>query len=102
MASKNPPIKNQAWETIISLRDPVSGDILTAPTLAAGDFKISGDYAALGNPGTLPAVSPASSGAVKMVFTAGEMNFDVVYIRWIDQTNPKEWADGYLAVLTVS
>lgn len=43
------------------------------PTIAAGDFKVSIDGAALANLGTLPAVTPAGSSMVKFTLSTSEM-----------------------------
>lgn len=101
MASYNHPVKNTAWRTGIALYDfATPGALKSSPTLAAGDFKVSIDFGAFNNLATLPAVAPAASVSVQIDLSAAEMNGDVVVVTWIDQTAPKEWADGYLCILT--
>lgn len=68
-------------------------DIITTPTIAAGDFKISVDDGAEANPATLPAESPAGSGFVKVSFSQAETNGQVIKLRWVDAAGA-EWDDG--------
>lgn len=101
MANANPPLKNQAFVTYITLRDASDNlSMKNTPTLAAGDFKISKDGGAFSNLATLPTNTPANSVSVKLDLSATEMNADQILITWIDQTVPKEWADGSLAINT--
>lgn len=103
MANANPPKKNQAFVTYITLRDATDNlSMKSSPTIAAGDFKISKDGGAFANLATLPTVTPAASVSVKIDLSATEMNADQVLITWIDQTSPKEWADGSLAINTTA
>ena len=103
MANANPPKKNQAFVTYITLRDASDNlSFKSTPTLAAGDFKISKDGAAFSNLTTLPTNTPASTVSVKLDLSATEMNADQILITWIDQTSPKEWADGSLAINTTA
>lgn len=101
MANANPPKKNQAFVTYITLNDATDNLSFKAnPTIAAGDFKISLDGAAFVNLTTLPTVTPAGGVGVKISLSAAEANVDQLLITWIDQTSPKEWADGSLAINT--
>jgi len=62
------------------------------PTLAAGDFKVSIDGAALANLGTLPTVTPAGSSMVKFTLSTSEMagaNATVV----CSDASGAEWCD---------
>jgi hypothetical protein len=68
-------------------------DIITTPTIAAGDFKISVDDGAEANPATLPAEAPAGSGFVKVSFSQAETNGEVIKLRWVDAAGA-EWDDG--------
>lgn len=103
MANANPPKKNQAFVTYITLRDAADNlNMKSSPTIAAGDFKISLDGGAFENLTNLPSVTPAGSVSVKLDITAAQMNADQVLITWIDQTSPKEWADGSLAINTTA
>ena len=103
MANANPPKKNQAFVAYITLQD--AGDstsFKSSPTIASGDFKISKDGGAFANLTTLPTVTPAATVSVKLDLSATEMNADQVLIVWIDQTSPKEWIDGSLAINTTA
>lgn len=103
MANANPPVKNQAFVTYITLRDATDNlSLKSSATIAAGDFKISKDGAAFANLTTLAAVTPAATVSVKLDLSATEMNADQVLIVWVDQTSPKEWADGSLAINTTA
>lgn len=101
MANANPPLKNQALVTYVTLEDYTNpGNFKSNPTLASGDWKISKDGGAFANLTTLPSVAPSSSVSVKLDLSATEMNADVVLIVGIDQTSPKEWADFSLTIMT--
>lgn len=103
MANANPPRKNQAFVTYITLRDANDNLSLKAnPTIAAGDFKISKDGGAFSNFTNLPTVTPSGGVGVQISLTATEMNADQVLFTWIDQTSTKEWADGSLALNTTA
>lgn len=102
----NPPKKNQAFTVQIALADMANpGSAKANPTLATGDVKLSGasnggSPAAMGNMATLPSVDPAGSSWVNTALTASEMNFDQVFVQFIDQTSPKEWADLLFCIET--
>ena len=99
----NPPTKNQDFEFDVCLEDYVNGGLFKSnPTLAAGDVKISKDNGALANLNTLPAVNPASSKLVDVALTSTEMNADKVTIIFSDQTNPPEWCDYAVTILTTA
>ncbi len=52
--------KNAAYTMYVGLVDQSNTKVFrAAPTLAAGDFKVSKDGGAFANLGTLPAVTPA-------------------------------------------
>ena len=96
-----PPKKNEDFLFAICLEDFANpGTIKSNPTIAAGDFKISKDYAAFANLSTLPDVEPDSTVQVRVQVSSTEMNADGVMIVWADQTVPKEWADGWLFIPT--
>ena len=100
-APYNPPKKNEDFLIRIALRDasdPRSFKI--TPTIAAGDFQVTTDAGGFGNPATIPAVSPAATCSVLVTLSAGEMNGDVITLRGVDQTNPKEWCDFFLSIPT--
>ncbi len=90
--------KNQAVTIPVVLRSTADGSMLSNPTIAAGDFKVSIGGAALANLTNLPTVNPAASGSVELVLTAAEMNSDRVIIIWKDQTAPAEWEDDTLVI----
>jgi hypothetical protein len=100
-APYNPPKKNEDFLIRIALvdaSDPRSFKI--SPTIAAGDFQVDKDGAGFSNLATLPSVSPSSTCAVLITLSATEMNADVVTLRCVDQTNPKEWCDYFLSIPT--
>lgn len=99
----NPPKSGVAKTYYVQLRS-ASDNLtnLTNPTIAAGDFKVSIDDGAEANLTTLPSVSPASSGWVKISLTIAEFTGDTIKIRWVDQTDPKEWADGAVSFPTTA
>jgi len=99
----NPPVKNENLIIYTALQNmAIPGSFKVNPTIAVGDFKISGDDGALSNLGTLPVVSPAGSIWVKIEVSAGEMNVGNAKIQGIDQTSPKEWGDWGLCIPTTS
>jgi len=102
MANANPPKKNQAWSTRISLEDYSTGELYVDPPIAAGDFKIDIDGAGLNNFATLPTVSPAGGRAVLITFSASEFNGDIIFLQGIDQTVPKQWKDWSLTINTTA
>lgn len=102
MTSYTPAKKNTAFVTYICLSDLANpGKFKAAPTLAAGDFKVSIDDGALNNLATLPSVSPAGSIWVKISLSAAEMNGDNIKLQAIDAAG-SEWADFALTIPTVS
>jgi len=103
MANGNPPVKGVAWTGRINLEDMANpGSFKVNPTIAAGDFKTSGDGGALGNLATTPSASPAASAAVLITLSASEMNYDEVVVQAVDQTATKEWADFTLTIHTTA
>ena len=100
-APYNPPKKNEDFLVRIALEDYTNpGNFKVSPTIAAGDFQVDKDGAGFGNLGTLPSVSPAGTCAVLITLSSTEMNADVVTLRGVDQTNPKEWADIFVSIPT--
>lgn len=103
MAAVNPPVNGVAFVMAITVEDfAAPGNLKLAPTIAAGDFQVSKDDGALANLATLPSVAPAASAWIKISLSATEMTADRVKVQWIDQTSPKEWADGSITILTVA
>lgn len=100
-APYNPPVRGEDFIFYVTLEDVANpGSIKLNPTIASGDFKVSKDDGALANLTTLPTVSPAASGWVKISLSVSEMTADNVKVQWIDQTSPKEWADGSVCIVT--
>jgi hypothetical protein len=96
------PKKNTAYTFDIALVDSLNRPAFKAnPTLAAGDFKISTDEAALTNLTNLPTVTPVSGRIVKIVLTAGEMNGDRVMIQCVDAAG-NEWDEVMIYIDTTA
>jgi hypothetical protein len=103
MAASNPPKNGQAFIAYVALQDMANpGSFKVNPTLAAGDVQVSKDGGAFANMGTLPVVTPAAGIAVKVSMTGTEMTADSVFFQFIDQTNPKEWSDFSVCILTTA
>ena len=102
-APYNPPVTAQDFKIRIALEDYANpGNFKSAPTLAAGDFKVDKDGAGLTNLATLPTNVPAASVCVLIELSATEMTADVVTVVCIDQTSPKEWADLVFSIPTTA
>lgn len=100
-APYNPPKRGEDFFIQVSLEnftDP--GNLKANPTLAAGDVEVVKDGGAAANITTLPTVSPASGVFVTLTLSATEMTADYVSVAFIDQTNPKEWADLFFSIPT--
>lgn len=101
MASKWPPVKNASFTFVVYLRQQADTKLIkTTPTIAAGDFKVSTDGAAIANPATLPSESPAGSGRVLITLSASEMNGDDIWVRASDAAG-SEWCDEAWNIHTV-
>jgi len=99
----NPPVKGEDFETVLSVNDLSDpGSHKSSPTIAAGDFQVSKDNGAYANLATLPTVSPAGTEDIVIQLSATEMTADKVKVRGKDQTDPKEWADIKLVILTTA
>jgi hypothetical protein len=100
-APYNPPKRGEDFIFYVALNDMATpGSFKAAPTLAAGDFKISKDGGAFANLNTLPDVDPDTGVAVKITLSATEMTADNVMVVAIDQTATKEWADAAWNIVT--
>lgn len=87
------PKKNTAYVFYISLIDTAdTGAFKANPTIAAGDFQVSGDDAAFADLATLPVVAPSGSIGVKISLSQAEMNFDKIMVQCIDAAG-SEWDD---------
>lgn len=97
----NPPKRAEDLEIVVGLLDWNNpGRFKVSPTLAAGDVKISKDGGAEANLATLPVVEPAASTGVKMVLSATDMTMDKGYVLFKDQTDPPEWCDLKIPIVT--
>lgn len=100
MASYITPKKNTALIFYVGLVSQASSHVLQSnPTLAAGDVKVSIDGGALANLATLPAVTPASSKAVKVSLSNSEMNGDNIVVIFSDAAGA-EWDDQLINIQT--
>jgi hypothetical protein len=93
------PLKrNTAGQTVyVTLFD--GADIVTTPTIAAGDIQVSLDGGAFNNMVTLPSETPAGGGQVQIPLDQAETNATHVGIRGIDQAGA-EWDDFYYSIFT--
>jgi hypothetical protein len=92
MADYSDPKRATAYRFTLSLYARADNQIKTAPTLAAGDVKVSKDNGATANITTLPAETPASSGILKVDLSATEMTADLVTVIFRDAAGA-EWND---------
>lgn len=100
-APYNPPVKGEDFIIRVALADYVTpGRFKSAPTIAAGDFKVDLNGAGLNNLATLPSVDPAASKLVKITLSSSETNTDVVTVVCSDQTDPPEWCDLVFSIPT--
>lgn len=100
MASYVTPKRATAWIGYIGLVSQADTKLLkAAPTIAAGDFKISKDGGAFANLATLPTVAPAAGTAVQISLSATEMTADNVVIACIDAAGA-EWCDQFINLQT--
>lgn len=96
------PKKNAAFTFYIGLVDQANTKLLkAAPTLAAGDVKVSVDGGAFANITTLPVVTPAAGRAVKVDLSASEMNGDNIVVQFVDAAGA-EWCDAHFNIQTTS
>ena len=70
----------------------------SAPTLAAGDFKVSIDGGAFANLTTLPTNTPSGT-SVKISLSAAEMTGDNILVACIDAAGA-EWCDQIISIQT--
>jgi hypothetical protein len=99
MTTYVPAKKNTEYIFYISLVSQSTGQFQANPTLAAGDFKVSIDGGALANLATLPAVTPATSKAVKVTLSTSEMNGDNIVVIGSDAAGA-EWDDVFINIQT--
>ncbi len=72
---------------------------LTTTLFAAGDFKISLNYADFTNTATLPSVTPGGRSIV-LSLTSAEMSAAHIELMIVDQTSPKVWEDQAVVIET--
>lgn len=102
MANANPPKKNQAFAFTLMLEDAaIPGSFKVNPTIATGDFVVDTDGAGYGNVNA-QAVTPAGAASVKITLSAAQMNGDIITVKAVDQTSPKEWSDWGCCILTTA
>lgn len=75
-----------------------TGSILTNPTIASGDWKISKDGGAFANLATLPDVEPDGTNQVRLQLSESELDAEWIVILGIDQTATKEWRDVLITI----
>ncbi len=101
MATQVPAKKNSAYTYTVALTSQADTDIFkTSPTLAAGDVTVSIDGGNFANVGTLP-TQIQSTGILEGDLTAGEMNGDIIAVRFNDAAGD-EWQDLLVVIHTVT
>jgi hypothetical protein len=100
-STPRPPTSAFRYARQVALRSAYDGAVLTNPTIADGDFKISKNGGTLANLTVFPTVEPTGSGLVTVELTSAEMTADVVTVIAVDQTNPKEWADEVFSLANI-
>jgi len=94
------PKINTAYTFDVALEPRGAADqILLNPTLAAGDVQVKVDDGSFANLATLPTVTPAASGNVKVSLSAAEMNGTRIAVRFRDVAGA-EWKDLFWATRT--
>lgn len=99
MADYSDPKRGTAYRFTLSLFARSDNQIKTAPTLAAGDVKVSKDNGATANITTLPSEAPASSGILQVDLSATEMTADLVTVIFRDAAGA-EWNDVAVHIAT--
>lgn len=101
MATYVPAKRATAYRFTLSLFARSNNQIKTAPTLAAGDVKVSKDNGATANITTLPSEAPASSGILQVDLSATEMTADLVTVIFRDAAGA-EWNDVAVHIATAA
>lgn len=102
MATSVPPKKNTAMVSYVGLVARLTRpQYQAAPTLAAGDFKVSIDGGGLNDLATLPTVTPAAGKMVKISLSAAEMNGDDITVVCSDAAGD-EWDDLIISFKTAA
>lgn len=96
------PKLNQSFTDYMIVEDSLNpGKAKVNPTIAAGDFQVSGNGAAFANLTNLPTKLPASSEMVQIILTAAEMNFSRVVVRARDVAGG-EWEEAFITLQTLA
>ncbi len=88
----SPPTQGKPHTFTVSLFARNTGELLTSPTIARSDFRISTDGSALSQLDSTPTVTPAGSGIVKIDLTADEVGSDYFTLLIRDALG-NEWKD---------
>lgn len=100
MTSYVPARANTAYKFYVALVDQSNTKLTkAAPTIAAGDFKVSTDGGAFANLATLPSANPAAGRAVMIDLSAGEMNGANIVVQCVDAAGA-EWCDLIVNIQT--
>lgn len=89
-----------AADFYVELKTAGTQDFRAAPTLAAGDAKVSIDGGAFNNLTALPTVTPAGGKQVKVALSVAELTGKKIKVHLVDQTGPKEWDDFSISIST--
>jgi hypothetical protein len=90
------PQRGRPYEFSLSLIATATGQLLTSPPLASGDFTIAKDHGAFASLATLPTVAPAGSALVRVQLSATEMTADQVDILAHDPDGV--WEDVHIQI----
>ena len=95
-----PAKKNTAYSFYIGLLSQADSRIIqAAPTIAAGDVKVSIDGGTFNNLTNLPTATPPAGKSVLVSLTAAEMNGDNIVVLFSDVSGA-EWCDQMVDILT--
>jgi hypothetical protein len=83
------PIKGSPYTFTLSLFSTTTSELLTNPTITAGDVSLSTDGGAVASLTTTPSVIPASSGVVEVNLTSAEVGNEHFVVLFEDIDN--EW-----------
>lgn len=86
--------KNSVATFPIALLAVSDGEAAVAPTIEAGDFKVS-TGGAFANLATLPTVSPAGGRQIVVALGTGETPGPWTTVQFVDQTAPKVYHDNF-------
>ena len=102
MTTYQPPKRATEYIFYVALEDQANAGLFkAAPTLAAGDAKVSTDGSGFTNLDTIPVVTPAAGIAVKVTLSVAEMTGENVFVQFIDAAGD-EWYDLAINIQTVT